>query len=999
MLLHKPLEPSLQNVILRLQQFWADQGCVIWQPYHTEVGAGTMNPATFLRVIGPEDWWVAYVEPSIRPTDSRYGENPNRWGHYFQFQVILKPDPGDPQERYLQSLVALGIDPTKHDIRFVEDNWEQPALGAWGLGWEVWLDGQEITQFTYFQQAGGKTLDPVSVEITYGLERILLALQNIESFIDIRWNEHVSYGEVLLNAEREHSRYTFEAADVERLRVMFDEFEAEANNALARGLVFPAHDYVLKCSHTFNLLDGRGAVGVTERAAIFGRMRELARRVTDGYLEQREALGFPWIDRWKVASPEREETEKGVPPQKAADFLLEIGTEELPPGDLTSALEQLRGSVATLLEQARLAHGEVRVLGTPRRLVLAIDDLAGQQDEQLILEKGPPVERAFDESGNPTKAAEGFAQSKGIPVHELEKKELEGGLYVVAEVHQPGRAALEVLEEAIPALIEGLRFDMSMRWNQSGTSFSRPIRWILALHGEYRLTFAFAGIQSDRTTRLMRYKDPGVLMIKSPKDYWKVLEKGKILLDQQKRRTLIQEEINRLATEVGGEVVDDPALLDEVVNLVERPTALRGSFDPSYLELPRAVLESVMKKHQRYFPVEDKEKLLPYFIAIRNGGKENLETVIRGNEHVIRARFADAAYFIERDSALALEEFLPRLNTLTFEKTLGSMLDKTGRVEALVDAIATRLELGEEVRTAAQRAAHLCKADLATLMVVEMTSLQGEVGRIYALKAGESDAVAQAIFEHYLPRFAGDQVPQTHPGLVVGLADRLDTLIGLFAAGHKPSGARDPFALRRTAIGLVQMLIEHQQRIDLRQMLTKAAEVQPVRVTEKHIEACLDFIATRQQALLLEDFPHDAVEAVLAEQAHDPTGAATAVAQLDAWRQRKDWPLLLQAYARCVRITRDLAERYAVNPKLLSEPAEIELHKAVLALESVAADTGSIDAFLQKVETLLPAITTFFDDVLVMVEDAPVRENRLGLLQRITHLADGVADLSHLEGF
>jgi glycyl-tRNA synthetase len=999
MLLHKTYEPSLQNVILKLQQFWADQGCVIWQPYHTEVGAGTMNPATFLRVIGPEDWWVAYVEPSIRPTDSRYGENPNRWGHYYQYQVILKPDPGDPQERYLQSLIALGIDPAKHDIRFVEDNWEQPALGAWGLGWEVWLDGQEITQFTYFQQAGGKTLDPVSVEITYGLERILLALQNVESFVDIRWNEHVSYGEILLNPEREHSRYTFEAADVERLRVMFDEFEAEANNALARGLVYPAHDYILKCSHTFNLLDGRGAVGVTERAAIFGRMRELAGRVTDGYLEQREALGFPWIKRWAVEQPDQSATEAGTPPQKAADFLLEIGTEELPPGDLAHAREQLQNGLEAFLHEAHLTHGEVRVLGTPRRLIVSIKKLASHQKEQLTVEKGPPVERAFDGSGAPTKAAEGFARSKGIPVDQLQKEELEGGYYVVAQVSQPGRAAFEVLEEALPTLIEGLRFDMSMRWNRSGVSFSRPIRWILALHGGYRLVFEFAGVQSDRRTRLMRFEDPDEILVKTPRDYWKALEKSKIVLDQEQRRALIQEQIDSLAKEVGGTVADDPLLLDEVVDLVERPTALRGSFDPSYLELPRAVLESVMKKHQRYFPIEGKDKLLPYFIAVRNGGMEHLDIVTRGNEHVIHARFADAAYFVERDSALTLEEFLPRLSTLTFEKSLGSMLDKTNRVEALVTPVASPLGLDEEDRKTAQRAAHLCKADLSTQMVVEMTSLQGEVGRIYALNAGESQAVARAIFEHYLPRFAGDQVPQTRPGLAVGLADRLDTLIGLFAAGHTPSGARDPFALRRTAIGLVQMLVEHQQRIDLRQMLTKAAEVQPVRVTEEHIEACLDFIATRQQALLLEDFPYDAVEAVLAEQAHDPAGAAAAVGQFSAWRQREDWPLLLQAYARCVRITRDLTERYAVNTERLREPAEVELYRAVQALESDVADTGSIDAFLQKVEILLPAITTFFDDVLVMAEDAGVRENRLGLLQRIVHLADGVADLSHLEGF
>lgn len=999
MLLESHFEPTLQNVILKLQQFWADQGCVIWQPYHTEVGAGTMNPATFLRVIGPEDWWVAYVEPSIRPTDSRYGENPNRWGHYYQFQVILKPDPGDPQERYLQSLVALGIDPAKHDVRFVEDNWEQPALGAWGLGWEVWLDGQEITQFTYFQQAGGKTLDPVSVEITYGLERIVLALQNVESFTDIQWNEQVSYGEILLDSEREHSRYAFESADIERLRVMFDEFEAEANNALDSDLIFPAHDYVLKCSHTFNLLDGRGAVGVTERAAIFGRMRELARRVTDGYLEQREALGFPWKGRWSIEAQPQESTDEGVPPKSSADFLLEIGTEELPPGDLSSALEQLGNDVDTLLAESRLPHGTVRVLGTPRRLVVAIEDLAARQEEQVSLEKGPPVERGFDENGNPTKAAEGFARSKGIAVDQLEKQNIDGGSYIVASVRHPGRATFEVLEEALPKLIEKIRFNKSMRWNETGVAFSRPIRWLLSLHGNYSLRFIFAGIQSNRITRLMRFDGPEEHTVKDPKDYWKALEKGEILLDQEQRKATIRKAIEHLAKEAGGEIVDDPVLLDEVTHLVERPTALLGSFDVSYLELPRAVLVSVMKKHQRYFPVENKGALLPHFIAIRNGGKEHLETVTRGNEQVIRARFADAAYFIERDSSLTLDEFVTRLSTLTFEKTLGSMLDKTRRVEDLVEVFAPQLGLNADDLQTARRAARLSKADLATQMVVEMTSLQGEVGRIYALRSGESEAVAQAIFGHYLPRHAGDQVPRSLPGFCVGFADRLDTLIGLFAAGHKPSGARDPFALRRTAIGLVQLLVENKQRIDLRQSLAEAAKRQPLKVTQEHLKACLEFITTRQQALLLEEYPHDAVDAVLAGQGYDPTGAVAAVDQLANWRQREDWPLLLQAYARCVRITRDQSQHDEVDSALLSDPAESELYEAYLTLDSKPNDPGSIDAFWSKIETLLPAITKFFEDVLVMVDDVEIRQNRLGLLQKISELAEGVADISLLEGF
>jgi glycyl-tRNA synthetase len=263
--MNHPLD--FQSIILTLQRFWAEQGCLIWQPYYTQVGAGTNNPATFLRVLGPEPWNVGYVEPSVRPDDARYGENPYRLQQHYQFQVILKPDPGDPQEKYLRSLEALGIDPRQHDIRFVEDNWESPALGMWGLGWEVWLDGQEITQFTYFQQAGGNPLNPVSVEITYGLERIAMPLQRVRHFRDIQWSQDIKYGEVNYQGEFEHSKYYFEVADVDRLRQMYDLYESEARSALEQGLVLPAYDNVLRCSHTFNVLDTRGAIGVTERQA------------------------------------------------------------------------------------------------------------------------------------------------------------------------------------------------------------------------------------------------------------------------------------------------------------------------------------------------------------------------------------------------------------------------------------------------------------------------------------------------------------------------------------------------------------------------------------------------------------------------------------------------------------------------------------------------------------------------------------------------------------
>ena len=287
---------SFQEIILKLQDFWASHGCLITQPYYTQVGAGTMNPATFLRVLGPEPWNVAYVEPSVRPDDGRYGENPNRFQLHTQFQVILKPDPGNPQELYLESLKALGIDPRQHDIRFVEDNWEQPAISAWGLGWEVWLDGQEITQFTYFQQVGGVTLDPVSVEITYGLERILIALNNAKAIWDEEWGAGVTYGEIRRQEEFEHTKYYYEVGGCRTRRARCSiSSPPKPKPASRRVCVVPAHDYVLKCSHTFNILDARGAIGVTERQAFFRRMRELARRVAEAYVEQRKELEYPLL--------------------------------------------------------------------------------------------------------------------------------------------------------------------------------------------------------------------------------------------------------------------------------------------------------------------------------------------------------------------------------------------------------------------------------------------------------------------------------------------------------------------------------------------------------------------------------------------------------------------------------------------------------------------------------------------------------------------------------
>ena len=1001
--MNQPLD--FQSIIMTLQRFWSEQGCLIWQPYYTQVGAGTYNPATFLRVLGPEPWKVAYVEPSVRPDDGRYGENPNRLQMHTQFQVILKPDPGNPQEIYLKSLEALGIDPRQHDIRFVEDNWESPALGAWGLGWEVWLDGQEITQFTYFQQAGGIPVSPNSVEITYGLERIAMAMQRVRHFKDIRWSSDRNYGDVHLRGEFEHSKYYFEIADVDRLRQMYRLYEAEAEAALDQGLVLPAHDYILKCSHTFNVLDTRGAVGVTERQALFGRMRDLARRTAEAYVAQREAMEFPWLNdaNGEKAGADLQKTLRLPPrPAEASDFLLEIGVEELPSADLDSALAQLRERVLALLADLRLENGGVRVYGTPRRLVAVVEKLAASQPDRTLVIKGPPADRAFDAQGNPTKAGEGFARGKGVRVEDLEVREMDGGRYAAAVVHEDGRSAGEVLSEALPGLVAAIKFDKPMRWNASGVFFSRPIRWLLAILDGEIVPFEYAGLLSGCTTRGLRFHQPENIPVHGKGDYFQALEAQGILLDPEERKTAIQVQVQRLIAQTGGDPEKlDEDLLDEVANLVEAPTALLGSFDREHLSLPPEVLVSVMKKHQRYFPVFNASgELLPHFIVVRNGDRQSIDVVADGNEQVIRARFADAAFFIREDLQHKLEDFRARLATMTFQVKLGSMLDKSGRIERLVENLAPKLKLDQKETQAAQRAAQLCKADLASHMVVEMTSLQGIMGSHYALSSGESEAVARAIYEHYLPRFGGDGLPATKAGLAVGLADRIDSLAGLFAAGLAPTGTKDPFALRRSAQGLAQALIGWNQDFDLRSALAAAAQNLPVAAAPETLAQVLEFIAGRMQSTLLDQGNrHDIVAAVLAAQSFNPAAVARGVKALSGWVARPDWNTILPAYSRCVRITRDQPQKFPVEPAVFEEKAEEQLYAALTDAESKPRQAGSVDGFFAVLLPLIPFINAFFDTVLVMAEDANVRANRLGLLQRIAALADGVADFSKLEGF
>jgi glycyl-tRNA synthetase len=992
---------NFQDVITKLNQFWSDQGCVIWQPHNVQVGAGTANPATILRVLGPEPWNVAYPEPSVRPADGRYGENPNRWQEYYQYQVILKPDPINHIELYLQSLEAIGIAWRKHDIRFVEDNWQSPPLGAWGLGWEVWLDGLEITQYTYFQQAGGMDLDPVCVEITYGLERIVMYLQGVKSIPEIHWLGDITYGDIHLADEIDYCRYNFDVAEVERLRQMYDLNEAESKLAVAKRLVLPAHDYLLKCSHIFNVLDARSAIGVTQRANYFARMRDLARQIAHTYIQQREQLKMPLARRQsahiKRPIPTRRNSTGSV--STTADLVFEIGAEEMPSGDLASAIDQLRRLAPGKLKENRLKCGQIRIGGTPRRLVLCIEALASVQSQEERLIKGPAADIAFDANGRPTSAAQGFARSHGATIDDLIVTDFDGKRYAAVKRVDRGRPASEILSKVLPEIVAELKFPLSMRWNETGVAFSRPIRWLLAVHGDALIDIEYAGVPSDRYTYGLRPEGSPEIVVNHADEYERLMTEQRIIIDPDHRRQVIWGQVTALTARAGGVVVPEPSLLDEVTHLVENPTPVLGDFDAAYLPLPEEVLIAVMRKHQRCFPVRESidGPLMACFITVANGDRFDEELVRHGNEAVIHARFADASFFYNNDLSRPLADFLPRLAGLTFQHDLGSYLDKTKRLGRLVPILANQMGISDGVDFA-QRAAALCKADLVTSMVVEFTSLQGHMGRIYALKNGEDPGVAEAILEHHLPRSADDRLPASLPGILVGLADRLDSLIGLFAVGLGPTGTTDPYGLRRVALSIVQMLAEKGISLSLHSAVEEAAKLAPVPVQEGVVFEVKTFIRRRLHGWLLErDFRPDLVEAVLAEQADNPAQAYTTLKGLTLWARRPEFEKLLEAYTRTTRIAGTIVEALPLAPELLTEPTSRRLCEAYLTVCERLKANMEVEALLASMLTLVEPIHAFFDEILVMHEDQGLREARLGLLQHIAQLPDGVVDLSKIK--
>ena len=1005
---------TLQEIILALEKFWADHGCIIQQPCDIEVGAGTFNPATFLRCLGPEPWRVAYVEPVRRPTDGRYAENPFRVGAYYQYQVILKPAPENVLPLYLESLYSLGISPRKNDMRFVEDDWESPTLGASGLGWEVWWNGAEVTQFTYFQQMGSIDLDPICAEITYGLERIALYLQDVDDFFEIRWNEHLNYGDVHRQSEVEYSTYNFEHANVDMLFELFSTYEKETHACLDAGLVLPATDHVLKCSHTFNMLDARGIISVTERVSYIERVRRLAQRIARAYVKQREEMEHPLIGKWAavggICNPDASETQGSENiTQETADLLFEIGTEEIPASYVPPVLEQLRETTAKSLTNHRIPFGDVETLGTPRRITLSIKDIKTLQESEETEVVGPPKRIAYDENGEPTKAAVGFAKTQGVELTALRIVETERGEYVAVSKLETGVPTREILKTLLTEWIEALRFPKTMRWETESEGprafarFARPIRWLVALLGDKVVNCTYGAAHAGRLTYGHRSLHPEPITLDSAdlSTYVEKLRAVGVLVCPKERRDTIEKQVRDVLAVEGSLPKLDEELLDTVNYLVENPQPIVGNFSESHLEIPSEVLITAMKKHQRYFPMWKSESVLAAkFVTISNGTDGNIDGVRHGNERVLRARLNDAEFFYSEDQKTSLADKVERLGAVVFHAKLGSLLDKAERLKALVQFISTESQVPETTTRHAERAAWLCKADLTTHMVIEFPSLQGITGRYYAQNSGEAEPVATAIAEHYQPLGADTPLPETEVGALVAIADKLDTIVGYFGIEERPTGSQDPYSLRRHTLGTIRILQDRKLPLFLDAIVEKAISLYTVELADDTRTSVLNFIKERLRVILLQthQYAPDLADAVLAVGAVDIIDILKRASILAEFRLTPNFEEVYNALNRVLRILPTDAPE-TVDATLLCDDAEKQLYACITEAElgfQQSIQERDYAKLLTQLAALQPAIDTFFDDVLVMAEEPALRTNRLALLNRIGQNIYAVADLTKL---
>ncbi|NLY46202.1 MAG: glycine--tRNA ligase subunit beta [Tissierella sp.] len=685
-------------------------------------------------------------------------------------------------------------------------------------------------------------------------------------------------------------------------------------------------------------------------------------------------------------------------------YLLEIGVEELPAKYVKDTLKQLNDKFSSTLENQRLNFDEIKVYSTPRRLTTIITGLDEGQEDLSEDVKGPSKKISFDEDGNPSKALLGFMRGQNVELKDIFTLEKNGEEYVYAKVLKKGQSTEDIISQVVPDIIKSINFPKSMRWGGKNIRFARPIRWIVSLLDDKIVKFDLEGIPVSNTTKGHRFLGQKSVEIHSVDSYMDLLKENYVLVNQEERKEIIKYGAERLAKEKGGKLIQDEDLLDEVTNLVEYPTPLIGRIKDEYLNLPKDVVVTPMKEHQRYFPVvDDKNRLLPYFITIRNGNDEYIDTVAKGNEKVLGARLEDAKFFYEDDISKPLEDYVDRLKDIVFQEKLGTLYDKTIRIQKLSEKIGGYLEIGEETEKNLQRASYLAKADLVTKMVTEFTELQGKLGMEYATISEENEIVSLAIFEQYLPRFSGDKLPTTTAGAILSIADKLDSIVGLFAINIQPTGSQDPFGLRRSALGIINIILDKKLNISLSELVDFAlyiyADEMGLAFDYNKVKSEINnFFMGRIKSMFSDmKIRYDIIEAVLSSETDDIYDMKIKAEKINEWLMNEDLSEVLLVFNRVSTLALNTDSSEVMRDLLTEEGIHLydsynNIEERVLGL----IEKKEYDKALDTIVTLKGPIDNFLDNVMVMVDDEALRNNRLGLLRKIYDTMMLVCDLSKI---
>lgn len=681
-------------------------------------------------------------------------------------------------------------------------------------------------------------------------------------------------------------------------------------------------------------------------------------------------------------------------------LLFEIGVEELPARYVNSAMDQLKTNIVKSFNENRITFDEVNVYSTPRRLTVIVNNICEKQSDLEEEVKGPAKRIAVDAEGNYTKPLLGFMKSKGIKEEDLYFKQVGKEEYAFGKIKQDGQLTSEVLKSILPEAIKSMTFPKAMRWGGKNMRFIRPIRWMVCILNDSVLDIELEGIVSSNTTKGHRFLGESEFEVNTLNEYLTKLEENFVILNQDERKELIKKQCDDVAKSLGGEIEFDEELLEEVTHLVEYPTAFYGEFDEDYAKLPKEVVITPMKQHQRYFPVLKDGKLLPNFIAVRNGDSHRIDNVKKGNEKVLEARLADALFFYKEDTKKSLESYIEKLKTVVFQAKLGTVYDKSLRIEKLANDILEKLNEAD-IKEDTLRAAKLCKADLVTGMVFEFTELQGVMGREYAKVSGENENVAEAIFEHYLPRFAGDMLPATKSGIVLSIADKLDSIAGFFAIGIQPTGSQDPYALRRQALGIINILMDNNLDISLRELVSLTLDNYSFIEFDKDevLNQIMEFFKDRIKNLFRDlGIRYDVIDAILSSNIDDIADMYARAKALNSWIDKGELVEMLTAFNRVATLA-EKAETNEVNINLMREEAEFNLYQQFKEISSNVEHllankeyTKALDAFA----SLRPAIDNMFDSVMIMDKDEAIKNNRLAILKQIYDIMLNICDLSKI---